>query len=156
KKLRPLRVYILGAGVSAAGGIPVAKDIFRATMKRLVVKHKSSADEVHQVLRYLYPGFEAKFNSYPNIEDFLNFLEMGKTFNTEEFVRSEPYSEERIRRVEKIVLRSCWSNLHKAGLHTFRHGLGTARANAGVCPAVVRRTLRHTDIKTTLRFYVHA
>jgi integrase len=44
----------------------------------------------------------------------------------------------------------------KAGLHAFRHGLGTALANAGVSPAIVQRTLRHTDIKTTLRFYVHA
>lgn len=44
----------------------------------------------------------------------------------------------------------------KAGMHAFRHGLGTALANAGVSPAVVQRTLRHTDIKTTLRFYVHA
>jgi integrase len=37
-----------------------------------------------------------------------------------------------------------------------RHGLGTALANSGASPAVVQRTLRHTDIKTTLRFYVHA
>lgn len=44
----------------------------------------------------------------------------------------------------------------KAGLHAFRHGLGTALANAGVSPAIVQRTLRHTDIKTTQRFYIHA
>jgi hypothetical protein len=42
------------------------------------------------------------------------------------------------------------------GLHAFRHGLGTALANAGASPAVVKRTLRHTDVKTTLKFYVHA
>jgi len=41
-------------------------------------------------------------------------------------------------------------------MHAFRHGLGTALANAGVSPEVVQRTLRHTDIKITLRFYVHA
>jgi integrase len=45
---------------------------------------------------------------------------------------------------------------HRAGLHAFRHGLGTALADAGVSPVVVQRTLRLTDIKTTLRFYVHA
>lgn len=45
---------------------------------------------------------------------------------------------------------------HKAGLHAFRHGLGTALADAGVSPAIVQKTLRHTDLKTTLRFYVHA
>jgi integrase len=54
------------------------------------------------------------------------------------------------------VLRKLGLPIHKAGLHAFRHGLGTALADAGASPAVVQRTLRHTDIKTTLRFYVHA
>src|SRR5262249_52681040 len=54
------------------------------------------------------------------------------------------------------VLKKLGLTTHNAGLHAFRHGLGTALANAGASPAVVQRTLRHTDIKTTLRFYVHA
>jgi integrase len=54
------------------------------------------------------------------------------------------------------ILRKLGLPTHKAGMHAFRHGLGTALANAGVSPAVVQLTLRHTDIKTTLRFYVHA
>jgi len=54
------------------------------------------------------------------------------------------------------VLKQLGISIHKAGLHAFRHGLGTALANSGASPAVVQRTLRHTDIKTTLRFYVHA
>lgn len=54
------------------------------------------------------------------------------------------------------ILRKLGLPTHKAGLHAFRHGLGTALSNAGVSPAVVQRTLRHSDIKTTLRFYVHA
>jgi integrase len=29
-------------------------------------------------------------------------------------------------------------------------------ANSGASPAVLQRMLRHTDIKTTLRLYVHA
>jgi hypothetical protein len=33
--------------------------------------------------------------------------------------------------------------------------LGTALADARVSPKVVQTILRHTDIKTTLRFYVH-
>lgn len=52
--------------------------------------------------------------------------------------------------LKKLGIPTC-----KAGLHAFRHGLGTALADAGASPAVVQRTLRHTDIKTTLRFYVH-
>jgi len=54
------------------------------------------------------------------------------------------------------ILKKLGIPTHNAGLHAFRHGLGTALANAGASPAVVQRTLRHTDIKTTLRFYVHA
>src|SRR5262249_20861297 len=54
------------------------------------------------------------------------------------------------------VLRKLGISTHKTGMHAFRHGLGTALANSGASPAVVQRTLRHTDIKTTLRFYVHA
>jgi hypothetical protein len=109
-----LRVFVLGAGVCAAGGVPVAKDILRATMLRLLSGEKSDAAEVYKVLRYLYPSFEAKFHNYPNIEDFLNLLEMGKTFNTKEFVTSELYSEERIRKVERIVLRALTSFLWKS------------------------------------------
>jgi integrase len=44
----------------------------------------------------------------------------------------------------------------KVGLHAFRHGLGTALADARVSPKVTQTLLRHTDIKTTLKFYVHA
>jgi integrase len=54
------------------------------------------------------------------------------------------------------VLRKLGIPTQRAGLHAFRHGLGTALANSGASPVVVQRTLRHTDIKTTLRFYVHA
>jgi integrase len=54
------------------------------------------------------------------------------------------------------ILKKLGMPTHRAGMHAFRHGLGTALANAGVSPAIVQRTLRHTDIKTTLRFYVHA
>ena len=54
------------------------------------------------------------------------------------------------------ILKKLGLPTRRAGLHAFRHGLGTALADAGVSPAVVQKTLRHTDIKTTLRFYVHA
>ena len=53
------------------------------------------------------------------------------------------------------ILKRMGLPTHKAGLHAFRHGLGTALADARVSPKVVQSILRHTDIKTTLRFYVH-
>jgi integrase len=54
------------------------------------------------------------------------------------------------------ILKKLGIQTRKAGLHAFRHGLGTALADSGASPAIVQRTLRHSDIKTTLRFYVHA
>jgi integrase len=42
------------------------------------------------------------------------------------------------------------------GLHAFRHGLGTALSNSKVSPKTVQQILRHTDIKTTFRYYVHS
>lgn len=53
------------------------------------------------------------------------------------------------------ALRKLGLPTRRAGLHAFRHGLGTALADARVSPKVVQSILRHTDIKTTLRFYVH-
>jgi integrase len=53
------------------------------------------------------------------------------------------------------ILKKLGLPTHHAGLHAFRHSLGTALANARVSPKVVQSILRHTDIKTTLRFYVH-
>jgi integrase len=46
--------------------------------------------------------------------------------------------------------------LRPAQLHSFRRGLGTALANNKVSPVVVQRILRHTDLKTTLTFYVRS
>ena len=46
--------------------------------------------------------------------------------------------------------------LPKAGLHAFRHGLGTALANSKVSPKIVQSILRHADLQTTFRYYVHA
>ncbi len=53
------------------------------------------------------------------------------------------------------ILKRLGLPTHRFGLHAFRHGLGTALADARVSPKVVQSILRHTDIKTTLRFYVH-
>jgi integrase len=46
--------------------------------------------------------------------------------------------------------------LPRAGLHAFRHGLGTALANSKVSPKFVQSILRHADLQTTFRYYVHA
>ncbi len=83
-------------------------------MLGLLKRSGNGADQVHKLIRYLYPGFDAKLKNYPNIEDFLNLLEMAKRFNTEEFVRSEPHSERRVKKVEKIVLKALAAFLWQA------------------------------------------
>jgi integrase len=42
------------------------------------------------------------------------------------------------------------------GLHAFRHGLGTALSESKVSPKTVQQILRHSDFKTTFRYYVHS
>jgi integrase len=53
------------------------------------------------------------------------------------------------------ILKRLGHPTHGFGLHAFRHALGTALADERVSPKVVQSILRHTDIKTTLRYYVH-
>src|SRR5712692_4790147 len=100
------RVFIVGAGVSASCGIPVAKEIFRAAMRQLAKKDRSQTDFVHKLLRYLYPSFEETLQNYPNIEDFLNFVEMAKKFNTEDFIVSSLWSDPKLQKVTDITLRA--------------------------------------------------
>jgi hypothetical protein len=99
-----LRVVILGAGVSASCGIPVAKDILRESMGRMAEANPHSAREVHALLDYLYPDFKKEYRNYPNIEDFLNLLEMALTFNSEEFIESTLWPKSRLASTKEAVL----------------------------------------------------
>ena len=56
----------------------------------------------------------------------------------------------------KPLLKKIGLPTKDVGLHAFRHGLGTALSNNKVSPKVVQQILRHTDIKTTFRYYVHS
>ncbi len=56
----------------------------------------------------------------------------------------------------KPVLRKLGLPTKDVGLHAFRHGLGTALSDNGVSPKTVQAILRHTDIQTTFRYYVHS
>jgi hypothetical protein len=98
------KVLIFGAGVSASCGIAVAKDILRAAIFK-VGERSHEAKEISEALKYLYPDFEPRFKTYPNIEDFLNLIEMATVFNTEEFIESSLWPRERLERVKGIVLK---------------------------------------------------
>lgn len=56
----------------------------------------------------------------------------------------------------KPVLRKLGLPTKDVGLHAFRHGLGTALSENGASPKTVQAILRHTDIQTTFRYYVHS
>ena len=56
----------------------------------------------------------------------------------------------------KPILRRLRLPTKHVGLHSFRHGLGTALAESKASPKTVQEILRHTDIKTTFRYYVHS
>lgn len=105
-KRRRGRVFIIGAGVSASCGIAVANRIFRESMTKLVQTDSSKAARIHKLLRYLYPNFDERLRNYPNMEDFLNLLEMAKRFNTEEFIQSELWSKGKLQYVETTTLQA--------------------------------------------------
>ena len=56
----------------------------------------------------------------------------------------------------KPILRKFKLPTKDVGLHAFRHGLGTALSNSKISPKTVQQILRHSDIKTTFRYYVHS
>jgi SIR2-like domain len=103
---RSRRVFIIGAGVSASCGIAVAKDILRESLVRLDHRDSAKANTVHKLLKYLYPSFQQKLLNYPNIEDFLNLTEMARRFNSEEFIKSNLWSEPKIEGVQRTTLKA--------------------------------------------------
>lgn len=105
-KRRHPRVLILGAGASASCGIAVARDILREAMQRLTKRDSEQTDKVHKLLQYLYPGFDENLSNYPNVEDFLNLIEMAKEFHTEAYIESKKWSEAKLQEVAEITLRA--------------------------------------------------
>jgi hypothetical protein len=120
------RVLIFGAGVSASCGIAVAKDILREAVGHLAQQDADKADRIHKVLKYLYPGFKRPALNYPNIEDFLNLLEMAKLFNSEEFIKSDLWPKEKLEEVEHVTLKAVTDYIW--GRMVALQGLGAMRA----------------------------
>lgn len=99
------RVFIIGAGVSASCDIPIARDILRSAVLALRQRSAADAKRVHDLLRFIYPTFDEELGNYPNIEDFLNFIEVARDFN-KEFVESTTWPADKLRRVNKITLKA--------------------------------------------------
>lgn len=105
------RVFVFGAGVSAACGIPVAKDILRSAIADIPQNRSGQVNEVHKLLKYLYPSFKKELANYPNIEDFLNFLEMAERFNTDEYSGSSVWPKSRLSAVRGFTLKAVTDHL---------------------------------------------
>jgi hypothetical protein len=105
-KKKRRRVFLLGAGVSTSHGIAAAKDILRHSISGLTQTDSNSAKLVHSLLTYLYPSFRPEMLNYPNIEDFLNLLEMAKTFNSADFIQSSLWPTSRLDDVRTATLKA--------------------------------------------------
>jgi len=99
-------VFVLGAGVSVSSGIVAAKDILRESVVRLAQINKQKAKRVISLLTHLYPNFQPVLMNYPNIEDFLNLLEMARRFNSEEFIESTTWAKQKLDEVKAITLKA--------------------------------------------------
>jgi hypothetical protein len=99
------RVFVLGAGVSASCGIPVARDILGQAVLHLGHKDGQEVKQIHRLLRLFYPAFDEDLRNYPNIEDFLNFIQVAKDFN-KGFVSSKQWPPEELKRVDLTTLKA--------------------------------------------------
>jgi hypothetical protein len=104
EKARRRRVWLLGAGVSASCGIAVAKDILKEAIVKLRGEDAARHESITKLLSHLYPRFDDELGNYPNIEDFLNLLEVAKTFNSENFIDSSVRPTKELERVKNFTL----------------------------------------------------
>jgi hypothetical protein len=105
-KRKSSRVFIVGAGVSASCGLPVAQNLLQKAMDLLAHHDVPTWDRIHKLLEYLYPSFNPTLRNYPNIEDFMNLIEMALEFNNEEFIASSLWPEAELKKVKRKVLQT--------------------------------------------------
>jgi hypothetical protein len=86
---------------------------------RMESNDSAKTDQIHKLLQYLYPNFDTRMRNYPNIEDFLNLLEMAKKFNSEEFIKSTSWSKLRLEEVKRLTLKAVtdyiWEKMGDSG-----------------------------------------
>lgn len=75
-------------------------------MQRLAKYNSEDADRVHALISYIYPGFNEALSNYPNVEDFLNLVEMAKQFHTEAYIENKKWSQAKLQEVIEITLRA--------------------------------------------------
>jgi hypothetical protein len=86
---------------------------------RMESNDSAKTDQIHKLLQYLYPNFDTRMRNYPNIEDFLNLLEMAKKFNSEEFIKSTSWSKLKLEEVKRLTLKAVtdyiWEKMGDSG-----------------------------------------
>jgi integrase len=111
------------------------------------------------IFYFLFIPFVPPFRS----RDQLTFW--GKTLERKDFETGLLFRNRRCRPIKrshvvkfglKPILQKLRINMERVGLHAFRHGLGAALCEREANPATVQKILRHSDIRTTLKYYVHS
>jgi hypothetical protein len=129
RKKRSARVFIIGAGVSASCGLPVAQNVLQKAMDMLARHNVPNWDQIHKLLEYLYPSFSVSLRNYPNIEDFMNLIEMALAFNNEDFIASSLWPEGDLKRVKRMVLQTVtdyfWDQMSSCQIEPIRKFVGT-------------------------------
>lgn len=105
KKRRRNRVFVLGAGASASCGLPVAQYLLGKALAHLQGINGKMSDGITDLLEYLYPNFNVAQRNYPNIEDFMNLIEMAMEFNSEAYIRSSLWPTGRLQRVNGHIIQ---------------------------------------------------
>jgi hypothetical protein len=128
-KMKSARVFLLGAGVSASCGLPVAQNVLQKAMDLLAQRNVPNWDRIHKLLAYLYPSFSVPLRNYPNIEDLMNLIEMALDFNSEEFIVSSLWPESELKKVKRMVLQTVtdyfWDQMSTAQLEPIRNFVRT-------------------------------
>jgi hypothetical protein len=118
------RVFIIGAGVSASCGFAVAQTLLREALTRLANHDAVSEAKVHDLLGYLYPGFNVALRNYPNVEDFLNLIQMACEFNSEAYMTSTLWPRQKLQETQKTVLKAVtdyfWERMRECSLDALR------------------------------------
>ena len=156
-------IFVLAAVTGLRAGELLGLTVADIDFERLMICPRKQADDRTRVLRELKT--KKSRTPVPITQETATVLRNYLKFQWRENPQGLLFSNRKGRPCKRAnvvkfglhpILKKLGIPTHKAGLHAFRHGLGTALADSGASPAIVQRTLRHSDIKTTLRFYVHA
>jgi hypothetical protein len=102
----------------------VAQNILRAAMDHLENNDGATRDKIHKLLDYLYPNFNSALRNYPNIEDFMNLLQMAQQVNSEDFIESSIWPAVDLREIEASVLQAVtdylWAQMKNCNLEAMK------------------------------------